>query len=278
MGTIQPIAMGDLYNRFLVPPGKIVKLSEYDPAETCGFKSEEEVKELLDYYTKRLKKLIHTLFAEKQYALLIVVQGMDGSGKDGVIKHLVKGLTTEMYSATHFKVPTKEEQTYDFLKRIHLKTPRKGKIRFFHRSQYEDVVVVHAKGTLPKDVLERRYDHINNFEKLLADSNTIILKFFLNISNPAQLEKITERFTNPDKRWKHSPEDIVGHMEWDQNMEAYGEAITRCNNIWAPWLIIPSDNQWFRDLAAGQIVVSALENIYPQNKKNATSDEQKIAS
>lgn len=260
MGPIQPIALGNLYNRFLVSPGKTIRLFNYDPADTCGFKSEEEVKELLDYYTKRLKILIQDIFKKKEQTLLIIVQGMDASGKDGVIKHLVKGLTTEMYQATHFKVPTKEEKRYDFLKRIHLATPPKGKVGFFHRSQYEDVIAVRVNKSISKDALDARYDHINNFEKLLVDANTIIIKLFLNISKDEQLKKITKRFACEEKVWKHSPEDIVGHMKWEENMEAYEEAINRCSTVWAPWLIIPSNNQWFRDLAASQIVVETLEN------------------
>jgi len=247
--------------RFRVTPGHKVKLSRFDPDDTAGFKDKSEAKDLLEKNISRLSDLQYLLYAENERALLIVLQAMDAGGKDGTIRHVMSGVNPQGCRVTSFKVPSAEEASHDFLWRIHKAVPARGGIGIFNRSHYEDVLIVRVHGLVPKSVWEQRYGQINAFERILADNNVTILKFFLNISKDEQKARLKSRLKDADKNWKISPADIDERKYWDDYMKAYEDALTRCSTDWAPWYIIPANGKWFRNLAVSQIIVETLERF-----------------
>lgn len=261
---------------FLVPPGSQVTLSDYDASYTGSYRSKAETKAELKRNVEGLRDLQEILWAEGNHALLIVLQAMDAGGKDGTIKHVMRGVNPQGCQVTSFKVPTEEELDHDFLWRIHKATPRRGLIGIFNRSHYEDVLVVRVHGLVPEGVWQKRYEQINQFEKLLADTGTTILKFFLYISKDEQKERFEARLRDPKKNWKFSIKDVEERKLWDKYMAAYEDALSRCSTPWAPWHIIPADKKWFRNLALSEIVVQALEGLglrYPPPLPGAESIE-----
>jgi PPK2 family polyphosphate:nucleotide phosphotransferase len=196
--------------------------------------------------------------------VLVVLQGMDTSGKDGTIRHVMTGASPQSCKVTSFKQPTSHELAHDFLWRVHQAVPEKGNIGIFNRSHYEDVLVVRVHKLVPKKIWAARYDEINRFEKYLAENGTTILKFFLHISKDEQKRRIEERIANPTKHWKLSPADIEERQYWDDYTEAYEDAISRCSTKYAPWFIIPANHKWFRNLAVSKILVEALEKMNPK--------------
>jgi PPK2 family polyphosphate:nucleotide phosphotransferase len=261
---------------FLVPPGTRVSLSAYDPGYTGDYRSKDETKAALKRNGKRLQELQQVLWAEGKHSLLIVLQAMDAGGKDGTIKHVMRGVNPQGCQVTSFKVPTEEELDHDFLWRIHKATPRRGYIGIFNRSHYEDVLVVRVHDLVPEAVWQQRYEQINHFEKLLADSGTTILKFFLYISKEEQKERFEARLRDPRKNWKFSSQDVDERSYWDDYMAAFEEALSRCSKPWAPWFVIPANRKWYRNLVVSQIIVEALEKLdmcYPP----PLPDAEKIA-
>ena len=247
--------------QFLVPPGKPVDLANYDPGFTGGYTSKAETKAELKRNGNRLRDLQEVLWAENRHALLIVLQALDAGGKDGTIKHVMRGVNPQGCQVTSFKVPTDEELEHDYLWRVHKATPRRGDIGIFNRSHYEDVLVVRVHDLVPEGVWQQRYDQINEFEKLLADTGTTILKFFLHISKDEQKKRFEARLQDPRKNWKFSMGDVKERGHWDDYMRAYEDALSRCSTPWAPWYVIPADNKWYRNLAVSQIIVEALEKL-----------------
>jgi len=248
------------------PVGKKIKLSDYDPGFHDGL-DKKSTKFEITLLQKRLKELQTLLFADKSQALLIVLQAMDAGGKDGTIKHVFTGVNPQGVRVTGFKQPSDEELAHDFLWRVHQHAPEKGYIGLFNRSHYEDVLVVRVNNLVPKSVWEKRYDHINNFEKLLSDSGTRILKFFLHIDLDEQKERFEERLERPDKNWKFSRGDLVVREQWDEYMKAYEEAIYRCNTEYAPWHIVPANRKWYRNYVVMQTIIETLEDMnlkYPE--------------
>lgn len=251
----------DFTSKFRVPPGTSVDLSLHD-AESTGEITDKAVgKALLDADVNRLDKLQYLLFAENKRALLVVLQGMDASGKDGAIRQVMRGVNPQGCQVTSFKKPSAEELDHDYLWRIHKAVPRIGNIGIFNRSQYEDVLVVRVLSLVPKDVWSLRYDQINRFEQNLADNNVVILKFFLNISKEQQRRRFQKRIDDPKRHWKISEQDFIQRKYWDDYTEAYEAALSRCSTEWAPWFIIPSDNKWFRSVAISRIIVETLEGL-----------------
>jgi PPK2 family polyphosphate:nucleotide phosphotransferase len=247
--------------QLLVPPGKPVRLADYDPGYTAGHKSKAETKAELKRNGKRLRKLQQVLWAEGKHALLIILQALDAGGKDGTIKHVMRGVNPQGCQVNSFKVPTKEELDHDYLWRVHKATPRRGHIGIFNRSHYEDVLVVRVHNLVPEDMWQQRYEQINQFEKLLADTGTTILKFFLYISKEEQKERFEARLRDPRKNWKFSTADVKERGYWDDYMRAYEDALSRCSTPWAPWHIIPADHKWYRNLAVSQVIIEALEKL-----------------
>lgn len=250
-----------LSEKFMVRPGKKAKLTKHDPAYTAGFKSKAAARNTLEKNVARLADLQYLLFAENKRALLIVLQAMDSGGKDGTIRHVMSGLNPQSCRVTSFKAPSTEELAHDFLWRIHKDVPRKGEIGIFNRSHYEDVLVVRVHKLAPNSVWSKRYQQINVFERLLADNNVNILKFFLNISKKEQRKRFQERLQDASKNWKVAPEDFEDRAYWDEYMDAYEDALTKCSTPWAPWYIIPADQKWFRNLAVSNIIIEALEEL-----------------
>lgn len=247
--------------RFLVPAGEQVSLSDYDPGYTADYRSKGETKADLARNVKRLQELQEVLWGEGKHALLIVLQAMDAGGKDGTIKHVMRGVNPQGCHVTSFKVPTEEELDHDFLWRIHKAAPRRGYIGIFNRSHYEDVLVVRVHNLVPEDVWGKRYEQINHFEKLLAEAGTTIIKFFLHISKEEQKERFEARLQDPAKNWKFSMGDVEERAYWDDYMRAFEDAFSRCSTPWAPWYIIPADHKWYRNLAVSQIIIDTLERL-----------------
>lgn len=221
----------------------------------------EEAVERAHKLGEELSELQELLFYAGKHSLLIVLQGMDTSGKDGTVRHLLDYSNVQSTQVAPFKVPTPEELAHDFLWRVHAQTPGKGCITVFNRSHYEDVLVVRVHGLVPKDVWKGRYDHINAFEDLLSDSGTVILKFFLHISKKEQEERLLEREQDVEKAWKLSVGDWKERELWDDYQKAYEDAIGKCASPHAPWYIVPADQKWYRNLAVTEAVVETLRPL-----------------
>jgi len=250
--------------QFLVPPGTPVTLSDYDPGYAGGYKSKGETKAELKRNGKRLQELQEVLWAEGKHSLLVVLQAMDAGGKDGTIKHVMRGVNPQGCQVTSFKVPTEEELDHDYLWRVHKATPRRGFIGIFNRSHYEDVLVVRVHNLVPEAVWQRRYEQINQFEKLLADSGTTILKFFIYISKEEQKERFEARLRDPRKNWKFSMGDVKERGHWDDYMRAFEDVLSRCSTPWAPWHVIPANHKWYRNFVVASILVETLKKLDPQ--------------
>jgi PPK2 family polyphosphate:nucleotide phosphotransferase len=251
----------------IVNPGNKVKIKDYDPDYTNGYDRKKDAKSKLSKIHKKLSELQELLYAENKHGLLIVLQAMDTGGKDGTIRRVMSGVNPQGCDVRSFKVPTPEELAHDFLWRAHQFVPRKGKIIIFNRSYYEDVLVVRVHNLVTKEVWGKRYEQINNFEKMLTESGTVVLKFFLNISKKEQKKRLERRLKRPEKLWKFSELDIEERKYWDDYMEAYEDAINKCSTEWAPWYIIPANKKWYRDLVIGEIIVKALKDLdmeYPE--------------
>jgi PPK2 family polyphosphate:nucleotide phosphotransferase len=193
--------------------------------------------------------------------VLVILQGMDTSGKDGTIKHVMGAFNPQGCQVTGFKVPTEEELAHDFLWRVHRSVPRKGMVGIFNRSQYEDVLVVRVEKLAPKEIWSARYEAINAFEKLLADSGTVIVKFYLHISKEEQLERLRDRLQDPTDQWKFRVGDLAARERWEDYMAAYEDALSRCSTPWAPWYVIPADRKWYRNLVISRILVDRLRAL-----------------
>jgi PPK2 family polyphosphate:nucleotide phosphotransferase len=242
------------------PPGSRISLEDYDPDYHEDYDKKSAKKEIARLQ-ERMQALQEMLFAQGTQSLLIVLQAMDTGGKDGTIKKVFQGVNPVGVRVTSFKVPTAQELAHDFLWRVHQHAPPKGFIGIFNRSHYEDVLVVRVNNLVPPDVWKTRYEHINHFERLLADSGTRILKFYLHISKEEQKKRLQARLDNPEKHWKFSIGDLPVREQWDQYMEAYEAVLTRCNTEHAPWHIVPANYKWYRDLAVSRAIVEAMEGM-----------------
>ncbi|MGH9243814.1 MAG: polyphosphate kinase 2 family protein [Acidimicrobiales bacterium] len=252
-------------DRWLVKPGATVDLAALDTRTTDGAPgAKATTKDALPALTERLAALQERLWAEGEQALLIVLQAMDCGGKDGAIEHVFSGINPQGVRIANFKVPTDEELAHDFLWRIHRVVPRKGEIGLFNRSHYEDVLVVRVKGLAPERVWRRRFDQINEFEELLAESGTRIVKVWIHISKEEQAERLQARLADPEKRWKFRVGDLEERKRWDEYMDAYREAVERTSTAAAPWYIVPSDRKWYRNWAISNIALETLEDMDPQ--------------
>lgn len=248
-------------SQILVPPPlSPVNLADFDPSYR-GDMDKESAREAEKVLEDRLFDLQEMLYAHRKQALLIVLQAMDAGGKDGTIKRVFDCVNPQGIQAANFKVPTEEELEHDFLWRIHKAAPRKGYIGIFNRSHYEDVLVVRVNELVPESVWRARYDHINQFEKLLSDSGTRILKFFLHISKDEQKERFQERLDRPEKNWKFSKGDLPVREQWDDYMQAYADAIRYCNTDYAPWHIIPANRKWYRNYIITKTIVETMESM-----------------
>ena len=251
----------DYVKKFRVKPGSRVRLSEIDAGFKDQHESHEHAMPEIEAYNQKLHDLQYLMYAEGKRSLLICLQGRDAAGKDGTINHVLGAMNPQGCTVTGFKVPSKEEAAHDFLWRYHQATPAKGHVAIFNRSHYEDVLVVRVHKLVPKEVWSQRYEHINNFEKLLHDNGTHILKFYLHIDPEEQLERFKTRIVDPARHWKISDGDYAERPFWDAYTEAFEAALSKCSTEHAPWFIIPSNHKWFRNLAISQIVADALESL-----------------
>lgn len=263
------------YHASAVPVGAEVDLAKHDPNDKGGWKK-SEARQQLKTNLRRMAELQEMLYAQGKHGLLIVLQAMDAGGKDSTIRHVMDGFNPQGCHVYPFGVPTAEELAHDFLWRIHPHTPPLGHVSIFNRSHYEDVLVVRVKELIPEAVWQKRYEHINAFERLLADSGVTILKFYLHISKDEQKERFEDRLRRKDKQWKFNPGDLDTRTRWDDYMSAFKDAITRCNAPWAPWYIVPANRKWYRNLVVSTVLVEALEDLdlqYPKPVKDINKFE-----
>ena len=248
------------------------------PADaTPGWKDRESAEARTQKNLERIDRLQYRLFAEARRSLLIVLQGMDGSGKDGLIRKVLTVFNPQGCRVWPFKVPTGEEAAHDFLWRIHRAAPARGGIAVFNRSHYEEVLVPRVHGTIREAEWSQRYESINAFERHLALCGTRVLKFFLHISRKEQRQRLLARLEDSDKHWKFDPGDLKERALWKQYRSAYEDLLGRCNPAAARWHVVPADHKWFRDVAVSEIVADALEDMDPQVPK-VSLDMRKLRS
>jgi PPK2 family polyphosphate:nucleotide phosphotransferase len=238
-----------------------VALKDLDPDDAHGL-DREEAEERTAALGAEMGQMMELLYASGRKSLLILLQGIDTSGKDGTIRRLLSHVNVQSCRVVPFKVPTAEELSHDFLWRVHSKTPGLGQIVIFNRSHYEDVLVVRVHGLAPEEVWRRRYEHIRHFEELLVDADTILLKFFLHISKSEQKDRLEARQQDPTKFWKLTVDDWKERERWDDYTAAYEEALNRCGTPAAPWHVVPANHKWFRDLAVTETIVDAIRPFY----------------
>jgi PPK2 family polyphosphate:nucleotide phosphotransferase len=237
------------------------RLADWDPASTPGWKDKEAAAARTTHNLERIDAQQYRLYAEGKRSILIVLQGMDTAGKDGLIRNVMTAFNPQDCRVTSFKVPSAEEARHDFLWRIHHAAPERGEVAIFNRSHYEDVLVVRVHELVPEEEWSRRYDMINAFEKHLHQHGTRVLKFFLHISPEEQRRRLLARLDEPDKHWKFGAADLAERRLWKSYQRAYADALVRCNTGHSPWHIIPADHKWYRDLAVSEVVAEVLEEM-----------------
>jgi len=247
--------------KFLVEPGSKVRLAGIDPGFKDKHESHEGAMPELNKNAARIANLQYLLYADGSRSLLIVLQALDAGGKDGVVRHVFSAMNPQGTSVFGFKQPNAQEAAHDFLWRAHLRAPARGQVVIFNRSHYEDVLVVRVHKLVPKDVWSGRYELINDFEKMLWDNGTAIVKFYLHISPEEQLERFRQRLEDPQRHWKISESDYSERELWPAYIEAFEEAIEKTSTKYAPWYVIPSDHKWFRNLAVSEIVADTMEGM-----------------
>jgi PPK2 family polyphosphate:nucleotide phosphotransferase len=256
-----PITIPD----YRVLPGEQARLDQRDPDDHLDLtKGDPDVEEQIRANREAIRVLQERLYAECRQSLLIVLQAMDAGGKDGTIKHVMRDVNPQGVRVSSFKSPSTEELAHDYLWRIHRRTPAHGMIAVFNRSHYEDVLIVRVHNLVPEKVWRPRYKQINAFEQHLAAHRVRLLKLYLHISKDEQKERMQKRLDNPHKHWKFDEADLAERACWDDYMEAYEEALTRCSTTAAPWHVIPANRKWFRNLIVSALVREALEEMDPQ--------------
>jgi len=251
----------DYRQQFMVEPGAKVRLSKIDPSYRGKHESQEEAAPEIVTNVERMDKLQYLLYADGNQSLLVVLQALDAAGKDGVIRHVFSGMNPEGTSVFGFKQPSQIEAAHDFLWRAHQRTPGKGEVVIFNRSHYEDVLVVRVHKLVEHSVWSKRFDLINDFEKMLAQNGTKILKFYLHISPDEQLERFKQRLDDPSRNWKISEGDYSERELWPKYVDAYEDAMALTSTKRAPWYIIPSNHKWFRNLAVSQIIADTMDEM-----------------
>ena len=269
---------------FIVRPGKKVRLDDFDPGFTSTFKKKENALKKLQGDISSIADLQDILYAQDQYALLLIFQAMDAAGKDGAIKHVMSGLNPQGCQVYSFKAPSAEELDHDFLWRCTRALPERGRIGIFNRSYYEEVLVVRvhpellARQKLPalpqgKKLWEKRFEEINNFEHYLVRNGIVVLKFFLNVSKQEQKKRFLERIEEPEKNWKFSVSDASERKHWNEYVRAYEQMLEHTSTSWAPWHVIPADHKWFTRIAVADVLLKTLKSL--NLKYPVVSEERK---
>ena len=251
-----------------------MSLSEIDPRDGVAFEGDkDDGRKALKAVNRRFEELQELMFAEGRRRLLVVLQATDTGGKDGTIRQVFDGVNPQGVKVASFKRPTSAELAHDYLWRVHPGVPGNGEIVIFNRSHYENVLVVRVHDLVPEERWSRRYRHINEFERMLADEGTTILKFFLHISKDEQKERLQARLDNPAKHWKFSLGDLAEREHWDDYQAAFEAMLTETSTDWAPWYVVPADRKWYRDLMIGSILANTLESFdmqFPPNEDDLT--------
>ena len=278
-------------DRFVVPHGRDIRLEDYDPSFTGEFKGKKDAKKKLKHDIRRMAELQEVLYAHDVYSLLIIFQAMDAAGKDSTIKHVMSGVNPQGCQVFSFKAPSAEELDHDYLWRCMRRLPERGRIGIFNRSYYEEVLItrVHpeilARQKLPpdgqKDIWQRRFREINDFERYLYDNGTRVLKFFLHVSKEEQRQRFLDRIDRPDKHWKFSANDVKERARWDDYMAAYEDMFNHTSTPNAPWHVVPADHKWFTRGAVAEIIINTLESMdlhYPEvsDEHRAQLEESRI--
>lgn len=266
-------SMAPWSQRFRLPPGHDVVMSEYDPASKAGVADKAAGAAALVEETERLKELQQVFYADSRQALLVVIQAMDTGGKDGAIRHVFGPLNPQGVRVTSFKQPTALELAHDYLWRIHAAVPAKGMVGIFNRSHYEDVLITRVHKLVAENDIKQRYRQINQFEQYLTENAVTILKFFLHISKDEQKERLEARLQNPRKHWKFSSGDLAERALWKEYVSAYENALSHCSTPASPWFVIPSDHKWYRNLVVARIVRETLEGMdlqFPEPEEGLT--------
>ncbi len=276
------------HDALIVPPGKKIRLKDFDPGYTAKYYSKEEALEKLETDIVRLSEYQNVLYAQDSYALLIIFQALDAAGKDGTIKHVMAGVNPQGTEVHSFKAPSAEELDHDYLWRHHKAVPERGRIGIFSRSHYEEVVTVQVHQeflkaerlpprTVKKDIWKERFDQINDFERYLVRNGVEVLKFFLNVSREEQRKRLLARLNTPEKNWKFSLSDLSERAHWNDYQKAFEAVFNHTSTKWAPWYIIPADHKWFTHVAVADIIVSKLKSLdlkYPTVSKERKQELQ----
>ncbi|MGH7984392.1 MAG: polyphosphate kinase 2 family protein [Candidatus Udaeobacter sp.] len=260
--------MSNYLKELIVKPASKVRLKHFDPGYHGKHESRKSALPEIQEYVQKMEQLQYLMYAERKHSLLIVLQGLDAAGKDGVVRHILTGMNPSGCIEANFKQPTAKELAHDFLWRVHPHVPAKGSVSIFNRSHYEDVLVARVHGLVSEKVWSKRYDQINDFEKLIAtENNTTVLKFFLHISKQEQLARFKRRLDDPARQWKISESDYKEREYWPDYTKAFEDVLTKTSTERAPWFVIPSNHKWFRDLAVSQIIARAMEDMDMQMPK-----------
>jgi PPK2 family polyphosphate:nucleotide phosphotransferase len=258
--------------RYRVDHGSKLDLSRFDAGDTSAFKGgKDDTQEIFARLNDRLEEQQEMLWADGRHKMLIVLQGMDTSGKDGTIRHVFDGVNPLGVRVASFKAPTPEELAHDFLWRIRPAVHGNGEMVIFNRSHYEDVLAARVRGLVPPAVWKERYDQIQDFERLLAETGTTILKFFLHIDADEQKERLQARLDDPTKRWKFRRGDVEDRRLWKEYMKAYEDALSKTSTKQAPWYIVPANKKWYRNLVVASVIVETLESLdmrYPEPEED----------
>lgn len=262
-------------NRYRVKPGDRVKLKEWDAGEVHGFDGgKAEGRQRMAELGAELARLQELLYAEHKHKVLIVLQAMDTGGKDGTIRDVFHGVNPQGVKVASFKAPTPFEQDRDYLWRVHLKVPAKGEMTIFNRSHYEDVLIARVHKFVPKEVWSRRFEHINAFERMLADEGTVIRKFYLHIDLEEQKSRIQSRLDDSRKHWKFDPADLAERKLWSDYMKAYEDVFEKTSTDWAPWYVVPANRKWYRNVVVADVLVKTLKELdmdYPKPTFDASA-------
>ena len=266
---------------YLAKPGHKIHVDDVNPDDRGPFEKKDEAVEETEKTIKELDHLQERLYGEGKRALLIVLQALDTGGKDGTIRHVMKGINPQGCRVSSFKQPTPDEKAHDFLWRIHRHVPAKGNVGIFNRSHYEDVLVTRVHDLISNDEAEKRFREINDFEKMLARNGTTVLKFYLAISKEEQRKRLQSRLDDPHKHWKFSLADLKERHYWDRYPKVYSDAISATSTKHAPWYMIPADHKWYRNYLVAKIVVATLKEMdpkYPPDPQGIDFNSVKITS
>ena len=250
----------DLPDKLRVHGRGRVKLKDATASHTHGWK-EADARAATARLADELEELQYKLFADRRHGVLVVLQAIDGGGKDSTIRHVFSAFNPQGCTVRAFKAPSAEELAHDFLWRVHAHTPPRGEIAVFNRSHYEDVLVVRVDNLVPREVWQARYRQINEFERMLAENDIHVVKLFLHLSRAEQRRRFEERIRDPRKQWKFDPQDLDKRRQWPAYVQAFGDMLGRCNTRHAPWHVVPADHKWLRDLAVSQILYATLKSL-----------------